>query len=144
MSEEKKNVNAAEQAAEEKKPDAEAIETKDPIELFSRGKLKLAAPIHADDKDFDELEYDFRALTSREYAECMDRDIVTRNNTFNMTNTQALNLFAAAAAKKTKGLDAADIRRGLSVPDAIQVAQIAVTFFVACTQEGNKRIMSVS
>ena len=104
----------------------------------------MSTPIHADDRDVKELEYDFLALSSFEYAECMDRDTGTRNNTFNMTNKQALNLFAAAAARKTKGVDAADVRRGLSVADAVKAVQIATTFFVACSQEGNKRITTGS
>lgn len=137
MSEEIKEVKTEEQKNQEA---AEEAAIKDPIELFSHGKIVLAVPILSNNKEFAELEYDFRSLTSWEYAECMDRDIGTRNNTFNMTNKQAINLFAAAATKKTKGIDAADIRRGLSVADAVKVAQISVTFFVACTQEGNKRI----
>lgn len=138
MSEEIKEAKTEEQKKQEAAAEEAAI--KDPVELFSHGKYVLTAPIHSNNKEFTELEYDFRSLKGWEYAECMDRDIGTRNNTFNMTNKQAINLFAAAAAKKTAGIDAADIRRDLSTADAVKVAQISVTFFVACTQEGNKRI----
>lgn len=150
MSEEVKETTKQEPAAKEEQDKNEVekitrLAKENPIEFFSKGKLRLNVPIRSNDQDVEVLEYDFRALGGLEFARCMDRgNSSTRNNTYNVTDEQALNLFAAAVEKKMENVDAADVRRGLSIEDTVKAVQIATSFFVVCTQEGNKRIMNAS
>ena len=43
------------------------------LQKFSRGKIRLATPILASDKDVTELIYDFAALTGRELVAALDK-----------------------------------------------------------------------
>ena len=131
---EHENKAAQNNAQEVKTPEQAAIE-------LCAGKMILAVPFLSDDKEITELSYDFRALTGVELADALDRGASeTGGNAFRITNRQALEVFAAAAAKKTEGADAVDIKRGLSGQDAIKAAQLATVFFVASSREGNNRI----
>ena len=53
---------------------------------------------------------------------------------------QALELFIASAGKETEGVDAVDVRRGLSSVDTVKAVQLATVFFIASSQAGNARI----
>lgn len=158
MSEEVKNITpeteeektvAAEEAAEEteKKP-AKKAKKKGPelnnpdeaVKELSRGKLKLFKPFIADDEEITELVYDFENLGGPEMVRAMDRGAVNGGNAFRITSEQALELFIASAGKETDGVDAADVRRGLSSVDAVKAVQLATVFFVASSQAGNARI----
>ena len=131
---EKKEVNEA-----EKQPAKNIMDPEEQLRQFSQGRMELTTPIEDGGNIVKELKWDFMALTGAEYCDALDRD--TRAvNTFRLTNTQALNLFAAAAAKATGGLDAEDVRRGLSVRDTIKAAQLATIFFSASNRLGNLRI----
>lgn len=113
------------------------------LSMLAQGKLKLARTFRADNRDVEELEYDFNALTGMELMEALDKGVRNRNtqvNPFTVTAVQALELFCAAAAKKTAGLDATDIRQGLSPMDAVKAQQIASVFFLGASREGNRNI----
>ena len=139
------NKMGIEETKEEQKKPGKKPEANSPEEAviqLSRGKIGLAVPILADDKEVKELTYDFRALTGMELADAMDKGAAGGGgNAFRITNRQALEVFAAAAAKETEGVDAGDIKRGLSSQDAIKAVQLATVFFVASSQAANGRIM---
>lgn len=130
----------AEVISEEKKEAPKPItDPKEQIKKFGKGTLSLETLIRAGGKDVTALNYDFTAITGREYADAMDKD-TGPTNAFRITNKQGLYLFACAAGKATKGIDATDIAERIGVGDAIKATQIATVFFVASTQAGNKRI----
>lgn len=103
-----------------------------------KGSLKLETPIRAGGEDITELHFDFGSLSCAEIAEAMDGD-AKANNTFRITWKQAMQLFAAAAAKGTEKADGIDILRDLKVQDAIKAVQVTTVFFIACSQAGNER-----
>ena len=107
-----------------------------------KGKLELETPIHAHDKEFTELIYDFTVLTGIEYTDAMDSD---RNNgsnpsNFNLTKRQALALFAKAAAKQSEDLDMTDIMANIGMTDAVAGTEAASLFFEASRKAGRMRI----
>lgn len=104
-----------------------------------RGRLTLEKPIHAGDRDIDELVYDFTELTGMEYADAMDSD-PNAQQIFRITNRQALALFATAAGKETECVDRQDILSKISITDGIKGAQLATLFFSASTRAGQMRI----
>ena len=157
MSEEVKNVNPE---AEEEKVEAEETALEEPkaekakkekkksnldspdeaVKTLSRGKLKLFKPFIADDEEITELVYDFENLPGPELVRAMDRGAQNGGNAFRITSEQALELFIASAGRETEGVDAGDVRRGLSSVDAVKAVQLATVFFVASSQAGNARI----
>lgn len=133
----------AEEKKAAKKPKKKGPELRDPDEAvreLSRGKLKLYKPFIADDEEIKELHYDFENLGGPEMVRAMDRGAANGGNAFRITSEQALELFIASAGKETEGVDAQDVRRGLSSVDAVKAVQLATVFFVASSQAGNSRI----
>lgn len=136
------NAQAEPDAVQAEKPAEKAKVIMDPAEQIrqmGRGKMELETPILVADEPVNVLHYDFTKLTGWEYADAMDSD-PGGSNIFRISSKQGLLLFAAAAAKETKGIDARDIRERMGVADAIKAVQVATVFFVASTREGNKRI----
>lgn len=130
---------AADQGERPSRPLQAITDPAEQIRKMGRGKMVLETPILVADKPVNELHYDFTKLTGWEYADAMDSD-PSGSNIFRISSKQGLLLFAAAAAKETKGIDATDIRERMGVSDAIKAVQVATIFFVASTREGNKRI----
>ena len=64
-------------------------------------------------------------------------------NAFRITDTQAFELFAAAAGKATAGIDATDIRERMGAVDSVKAVQLATGFFSAANRAGNRRISNV-
>lgn len=117
-------------------------ETFDPVksaETLSQGKFKLRKPIRDGEKVYDELQYDFQALSAWELAKAIDAGTTGQSNVFRITDTQALSLFAAAAAKATAGLDATDIRERMGAADGLAAMRVASIFFNAFSLEGSLR-----
>lgn len=114
----------------------------DPMEMIRKwgsGTMQLYTPIQDGQRRFTELKWDFLAMTGREYAEAMD----TGPNAvaaFSLTSTQALCLFAEAAAKATGGLDARDIRDRMGIMDSTKAIQLATLFFRFSSLAGDRRI----
>ncbi|MCE5342207.1 MAG: hypothetical protein LLF96_01275 [Eubacteriales bacterium] len=106
---------------------------------ISAGTVTLETPIRAGGKDLTELDYDLRKLTGWEYADALDTD-KGAHDPMKISAKQALALFAAAAAKATKGLDAKDIMERIGPMDASIGIRIASVFFMASVNLGNKRI----
>lgn len=144
---ENENENVAEET-EKKEPKAKKGRKDGPkldnpeeaLRIMSRGKLKLFKPFIADDKEITELTFDFENLGGPELVRAMDRGAQNGANAFRLTSEQALELFIASAAKETEGVDAADVRRGLSSVDTVKAVQLATVFFVTSSQAGNGRI----
>lgn len=115
--------------------------SKESLEAMREGKgcLQLEKPIVKGDKEITELAYDFTDMTGVEYTIAMDSDMNARE-TFKITYRQSLALFAAAAAKHTKGLDSRDIIENIGMSDAVEGVQLATSFFVASTRAGRLRI----
>lgn len=133
------------------KPDAESekatreselkklLDPEEQIRRFGQGVMKLKKPIRSRSKDVEELRFDFTALTGKEYVDALDKD-TQASNAFRISATQAYNLFAAAAAKATGGIDETDIRTRMSAEDGVKAVQMATIFFTACNRAGNNRI----
>ena len=144
---ESENENVAEET-EKKEPKAKKGRKDGPkldnpeeaLRIMSRGKLKLFKPFIADDVEITELTFDFENLGGPELVRAMDRGAQNGANAFRLTSEQALELFIASAAKETEGVDAADVRRGLSSVDTVKAVQLATVFFVTSSQAGNGRI----
>ena len=144
---ENENENVAEET-EKKEPKAKKSRKDGPkldnpeeaLRIMSRGKLKLFKPFIADDVEITELTFDFENLGGPELVRAMDRGAQNGANAFRLTSEQALELFIASAAKETEGVDAADVRRGLSSVDTVKAVQLATVFFVTSSQAGNGRI----
>jgi len=111
------------------------------LEKVAKGTLTLVNPIRAGGKDVAELEYDFQKLTGWEYAEAMDEERGTRGM-FQVSAKQCFALFAAAAAKATKGIDATDIKERMGAADAVTAGQVAQLFYIAAIRAGNKSTWS--
>ena len=109
-------------------------------EKVSNGVFSLAVPIMDGEQEYTELKYDFNALTGWELAKAIDSGTERTSKTSGITDTQALALFAAAAAKCTGGLDATDIRNRLSAVDAIAAISVTSIFFRGSLLAGSLRI----
>lgn len=130
----------SEETKKENKDGAKKIlDPAEQIRLFGKGKMTLSKPIADGENMITELHWDFMALTGAEYVNAMDGDR-NASNTFKMTSTQAMHLFAAAAAKETPGVDAADIRQRMGIMDAQKAVQLATIFFTASNRLGYSRI----
>lgn len=130
-------------SAEEIKETAKANMKKsmeETLRTVSRGQLQLDKPIRASNKDVTVLHFDFTKLTGWEFAQALDRDASGNTNAFRLSQVQALELFAAAAAKETPDVDTEDIRRRIGISDAVKATQIAVVFFNLTSRTANSRI----
>ncbi len=128
---------------EQEKALAEAGVLKEALAVMREGKgvLTLETPIKSGDTEIGELPYDFTVLTGMEYTDAMDADRMgSAQNLFAISHRQALQLFAAAAAKQVERLDATDIVTRIGMTDAVEAVQLAVLFFRASTQAGRRRI----
>lgn len=123
-----------------KKQDNDVMPPDEAIHTLSKGKLILFQPFISDNVEIKELVYDFENLDGIAMAKAMDRGAPNGANTFRLTAEQALELFIASAGKETDGVDATDVRRGLSSVDSVKAIQLATVFFVASSQGGNARI----
>lgn len=137
-------VQEGKEAVEAAKPKEAPINPFDPDEAAKavrHGKLKLAEPIEDGSNVYDELEYDFGALKGLELARALDFGEGPKDS-FRLSDVQALNYFACAAAKcqKTGGLDATDIRERIGGMDAIKAIQLATVFFRASSRAGDRRL----
>jgi len=113
-------------------------------DAISMGKFQLISPIADGEKTYAFLEYDFNALTAMELARAMDTGRGTARRNDEMTDAQALALFAAAAAKRTEGLDATDIRERLGAADGIVAIRVANLFFRVSSLAGSLRFTKES
>ena len=109
-------------------------------QMIAKGKLKLAKPIQDGEVLHDELVYDFNALSGWELDRALDNGDNRDPYAKTLTDTQAMALFAAAAGKSTKGLDARDIKERMGPMDAIAAIRIAVLFFNGSLMAGSMRI----
>ena len=120
---------------------------KTPLEVankVAKGKLQLTTPIQDGEKTYDELKYDMTALTGWELAKALDMgDSMGSSAKNGINDTQALCLFAAAAAKVTEGLDSTDIRERLGAMDAVTAINISTIFFRGSLLAGSMRILSM-
>ena len=130
MNENEKNVKQVEEVKE--------IDWNKQMEKFATGTLKLTKPIQDGENVFKELKWDFFELTGAEYVAAMDRG--EKTDAFRVSATQALSLFATAAAKATGTLDATDIRTRICGRDAQKATQIASIFFIASSRAGDMNI----
>ncbi len=113
------------------------------VMMKGRGVLTLETPISSGGKEIDKLTYDFTDLTGMEYIDALDSD-TNANNSFKITNRQALALFATAAAKQTDGLDMRDIMERIGVTDAVEGVHLATLFFRASSNAGRMRLSKMS
>ena len=134
------NENVKDTTARDEQPKkAPAFDPLEAAETISKGKFKLKAPIQDGEKQYDTLTYDFNALTAWELAKAIDAGTTGRGESFNLTDTQALAIFAAAAAKCTDGLDATDIRERMNAADGIAAIRVAQIFFRGSSLAGSLR-----
>lgn len=139
---EKKQEASAEVADEQSKAKKNIFDPEEQIRRFGKGKMALRTPILADNRQVEELIFDFTALTGREYVDALDSDTKAMN-AFRVSNAQAFALFTKAAAKATDGIDEADIRDRMGAMDCVKATQLAAVFFSACNRAGNRRIFDL-
>lgn len=140
MNEHQNIQNAENEQPKDGKNLPKEITPEEMAKMCRKGKLKLAMPILASGKEVDELEYDFGKLTGWDFANAVDGATSAKSSAFRLTQRQALMLFAAAAEKCNDGVDAEDIKRRMSIDDAIKATQIAALFFNTSSQVGNMRM----
>ena len=137
-------IKAGDTPAEETPKEAQATKKPafDPLEAaetVSSGKFRLKTPIRDGETIYETLNYDFNALTARELAKAIDNGTTGRNDAFDMSDGQALSLFAAAAAKVTPGLDATDIFERMGAADGVAAIRVAAIFFRGTSLAGSLR-----
>lgn len=115
------------------------IKTASEVMKEGKGVLKLETVLRSQSKDVTELAYDFTALTGMEYIDAMDADPNSQNS-FTITNRQALALFAQAAAKQTQGMGMRDIMEQIGGTDAVEAVELSMLFFHASKKAGQMRI----
>ena len=121
----------------------DAAKVKESLEAMKEGKgvLTLEVPIRAAGKDITELPYDFNKITGLEYVSALDSDRNANPLTSrNVTNLQALYLFATAAAKEAPEMDMTDVVSRIQGTDAAIATFVAKLFFTASIRAGQKRI----
>lgn len=125
---------------------------KDPIDQLrelTSGKLKLLQPFRAHGQDVTELRYDFCGLSNEEMMDALDS--APFNNMFAVSNSQAMAIFCATAAKcapeitdndgyKSKLYDARDVRKRIGPADSVKAVQLAKLFYNASSQAGGNNI----
>lgn len=136
---EKKNENGTAARPAASPVSRTILDPEEQIKKFGKGKITLRTPIQDGQNTVEVLHWDFTSVTGAEYVAAMDRGS-GNGNTFRITNTQALELFAVAAAKATGGIDATDIRTRIGMVDALKVTQVATIFFTASNRAGNRSI----
>ena len=109
------------------------------VESISKGRFQLTVPITDGEQKYDELRYDFTALTGWELASAIDMGTKPGGKSMDLSDTQALALFAAAAGKATDGLDATDIRERMGAMDSIAAIKVAQLFFNGSSLAGSLR-----
>ena len=109
------------------------------VESISKGRFQLTVPITDGEQKYDELRYDFTALTGWELASAIDMGTKPGGKSMDLSDTQALALFAAAAGKATDGLDATDIRERMGAMDSIAAIRVAQLFFNGSSLAGSLR-----
>lgn len=109
------------------------------VESISKGRFQLTVPITDGEQKYDELSYDFTALTGWELASAIDMGTKPGGKSMDLSDTQALALFAAAAGKATDGLDATDIRERMGAMDSIAAIRVAQLFFNGSSLAGSLR-----
>ena len=114
-------------------------EIKKNLQKLGKGKLKLEVPIRAGGQNVEELNYDFTQLTGVEYADALDK-YPEGSNGFQITQKQALSLFAVAAGKATDKVDAVDVMRGITCKDAVTATRVTRLFFEYSSRMGDMRI----
>lgn len=139
IAETEETVQNAEEIKEKAKDDMKKS-MEETLRTVSRGQMKLEKPIRASNKDVTVLNFDFTKLTGWEFAQALDRDTSGNTSAFRLSQLQALELFAAAAAKETPDVDEEDIRHRIGIADAVKAAQIAVVFFNLTSRTANSRI----
>ena len=102
------------------------------------GILKLSTPILARGEDVNELRYDFRRITGRQYIRALDVSAPSRDINA-ITSEQALELFIAATRGLNEGIDDIDIRERMGVDDVLQAVRIGKVFFGWKALAGDKR-----
>ena len=132
MLEEKQPEQSEKPAATTPEKPKAPLNPADELRKSSMGTLKLTFPIRAASTDVTELAYDFCGLTSLEMMEALDKD--GSLNLIGITNSQALYLFAATAAKCNEKVDEADVLARLSSADAVKAVQLAKLFYVASSR----------
>ena len=123
-------------------PEQPAQETLKAMDALNKGKFGLKYPIRDGDREYTELKYDFSSMTAWEMAQAIDKGTNGKNDAFNLTDSQALALFAAAAGKCTEGLDATDIRERMSAADGVAAIKVAAIFFNTSSLAGSLRFTS--
>lgn len=131
----KEEIRNEDNSAAEQQRQLEAA--KKVLSSTSKGKFKLSTPIRAAGTDLEEIEYDFTKLTGWELVEAMDTDEKARS-VFKITQKQALCVFAAAAAKCTKDVDARDVKERIGAADAMRAVQLATVFLTASARAANQ------
>lgn len=124
---------------------------KEPGEILRelcRGTLKLIQPFRAHSDDVLAVPFDFCDLTGSEMMDALDS--APGKGAFDLSNKQAMALFAATAAKcapmvqdgnrMTKMYDARDVISRMSAADSVMAVQIAKLFYRASGQAGSNNI----
>ena len=112
------------------------------------GVMQLKEPIYDGEAKYTELAFDFTLLKGLELARALDFGEKHADKfAMELTDVQALNYFASAAAKCQPvqgGLDAKDIRERIGGADAIKAIQLAVCFFRFTSLAGDLRFKKKS
>jgi hypothetical protein len=132
---------AQEQEKKQSEPSAEEKlqHFREAMRSVENGKLKLAKPILSGGEEKTEIIYDFSKITGKQYLKAMDVGAPSRDMN-NITNTQAFELFLAAAGKMNEGLDVIDLRERMAVDDVLQATRIGKLFFAFKANEGDTRM----
>lgn len=148
------NKRAAE-LLDEKKESAASTEAEkkqaisDPGEQLRKlcsGTMTLMYPFKSHDQEVTEIKYDFCGLSGSEMMDALDS--ANANNIFNISNAQAMALFAATAAKcapyiedgniRSRMFDAKDVKARMGAADAVKAIQLAKLFYHAAGQAANR------
>jgi len=103
---------------------------------LERGKIRLKKPIEDGERRIEEIEFDFSEITTDELTKALATG-EKRPDLNDITEKQAINLFCAAAAKKTPGIFPNDIKEQLGLMDAMNAIKIAKSFFLATSRAGS-------
>jgi len=152
-------VTIEEPNEEQAKRGADAVKKAKPIpaipfdpdraaDSLKSGVMELKEPIWDGEQKYTELEFDFTLLKGLELARALDFGEKHADKfAMELTDVQALNYFACAAAKCQPvqgGLDAKDIRERIGGADAIKAIQLAVCFFRFTSLAGDLRFKKKS
>lgn len=135
-----------EEEDEEKKPEKPKRPLIDELRELTSGRLTLMQPFRARSEDVTEIRFDFCGLTNEEMMDALDS--APFNNMFTISNSQAIALFCATAAKcapetedgRGKLYDARDVKKRLGPADCVKAVQLAKLFYNASSQAGGNNI----